>query len=310
MRRGDEIGMKGIIFDIQHFSVHDGPGIRTTVFLKGCQIRCLWCHNPEGLSLRPHELSFVAAKCIGCGRCAQLCPQHAHLLNDQCHEIDRTRCVRCGVCAEACPAKALSMAGREAEAQEVIAEVLKDRAFYAGKGGMTISGGEPMMQREFVRELVNLAKENGIHVALETNLCYDYHLLDGIRDQIDLFLTDWKESDSEKHREYTGVSNEQVLKNLRRLHDEGHAVLLRCPIIPGYNNREDHFARIAELTQELDRLIGAEVLPYHNLGVSKVGRFGLKGEFKTISLEAPDPETVRLWCTQIRERGGRLINED
>ena len=302
--------MKGVIFDIQHFSVHDGPGIRSTVFLKGCQIRCLWCHNPEGLSLRPHELSFVPTKCIGCGLCAQVCPVQAHVLTENTHTIEREKCLRCGKCTQVCPTKALVFCGREEEAEDVIAEVVKDRSFYRDNGGLTISGGEPMMQRDFVRELLRLAKENGLNTALETNLCYDYSWLDGIRQNVDLFLADWKESDPEKHREYTGVSNEQVLSNLRALHADGAHLLLRCPIIPGVNDRKDHLRMIAELTKEFINFEGAELLPYHNLGVSKMERFGLKNEFDSVSLKAPSQDTVKQWTDYVRSLGGRLINED
>lgn len=301
--------MKGTIFDIQHFSVHDGPGIRTTVFLKGCQIRCLWCHNPEGLSLRAHELSFVANKCILCGECERVCRENAHVLNENGHEIRRERCIRCGKCAQACPTKAIQLCGREIEAREIIEEAEKDRAFYRENGGLTISGGEPMMQREFVRELVQLANQAEIKVALETNLCYDFSWLEDIYRGVDLFLTDWKESDPERHRQYTGVSNAQVKENLFQLHDRGARVLIRCPIIPSYNDREDHFRMIAKLTQDLPNFEGAELLPYHNLGVSKIARFGLTNEFDAISLEAPSADTVKQWVDYVREQGGRVINE-
>lgn len=302
--------MKGTIFDIQHFSVHDGPGIRTTVFLKGCQIRCLWCHNPEGLSLRPHELSFLPSKCFFCGQCASICPNDAHILGENSHKIRRELCVRCGKCATVCPTHAISYCGREIESTEVIREALKDRAYYLESGGLTISGGEPMMQRDFVRDLIQQAHAQNIRVALETNLCYDYRWLDGIREHVDLFLADWKESNPELHQRYTGISNIQVRENLYRLHNDGSQLLLRCPIIPGYNDRKDHFETIAKLTLDLPRFMGAELLPYHNLGVSKVDRFGLRNEFESISLESPEPKTVKQWIDYVRSLGGRLENED
>lgn len=202
------------------------------------------------------------------------------------------------------------MCGRVAEATDVIAEVLKDRAYYRDNGGFTISGGEPMMQREFVKELLQLAKAENLNTALETNLHYDCAQLDGIRENVDLFLADWKETDPEKHRMFTGVRNERILENFRRLHNDGAKVLIRCPIIPSYNDREDHFRKIAQLTQEFPNFVGAELLPYHNLGVSKIARFGLKDEFDAINVEPPAPETVKQWVDFVRSLGGRLINED
>lgn len=174
---------------------------------------------------------------------------------------------------------------------------------------MTLSGGEAMLQPEFVQALLELANASDIHTALETNLHYSFSLLDGVRDHIDLFLVDWKESDPELHRQYTGVDNHKILENLRALHDTGAAILLRCPIIPGCNDREDHFARIAELTAELPRLIGAELLPYHSLGVSKNARFGLDNLIPPFSAETPADDDVRRWVEFARSRGGRIINE-
>ncbi|MCL2319209.1 MAG: glycyl-radical enzyme activating protein, partial [Treponema sp.] len=174
--------MKGTIFDVQHFSVHDGPGIRCTVFLKGCHLRCPWCHNPEGILIRPRELSFVPASCIGCGKCFSVCTHNVHVMKNNMHVLEREKCERCGECTLDCPTKALSLCGREAEAEEVIAEVLRDKAFYQAAGGLTISGGEPMMQRAFAEELARLGKEAGLNVALETTLCYPYEWLDAIKE--------------------------------------------------------------------------------------------------------------------------------
>jgi len=225
------------------------------------------------------------------------------------HCLDRENCTRCGECTQDCPTKALSLCGREAEAAEVIEEVLRDKAFYRSNGGLTISGGEPMMQRAFAEELARLGKQAGLHVALETNLCYPYEWLNEIKNNVDLFLADWKETDTSKHKEFTGLGNEDILRNISRLHDEGFAILLRCPIIPGYNDRKDHFDRIAEMTITMPKLLGAEILSYHNLGVSKNDRFGLAGEIKTIRLEQADAGTVDAWIKYIRDQGGRLVNE-
>jgi pyruvate formate lyase activating enzyme len=225
------------------------------------------------------------------------------------HTIDREKCVRCGACVPECPSKALSLCGREVEAAEVIEEVVHDKAYYREDGGMTISGGEPLMQREFTRDLVSLAKKEYIKVALETNLCYNFSWLDGIKEKVDLFLVDWKETDSGKHHEFTNVHNDELFSNIKRLHDEGFSLLLRCPIIPGYNDREEHFDKIAEMTKSLPNLLGAEILPYHDLGVSKNDRFGLTEEIKSISLKAPEPSVVDGWIQYILDCGGRLVNE-
>jgi len=231
-----------------------------------------------------------------------------HTINGE-HIIDRTHCIRCGECTKNCPTGALSLCGREIEAAEVIEEAIRDAAYYRDDGGMTISGGEPLMQREFSSDLARLGKEAGLHIALETNLCYPWHWLDGIKEHVDLFLADFKETDTHKHREYTGSGNEEMIRNLSHLYDENFSVLLRCPIIPGYNDREDHFKKIAELTRVMPKLLGAEILPYHNLGVSKNERFGLRGEIEMIKAEQPGTETVKGWVNFIRDEGGRLVNE-
>ena len=303
--------MRGNIFEIQHFSVHDGPGIRTTIFLKGCQLRCLWCHNPESIQERPGELAYVDSKCVGCGTCFAVCPEHCHHMEAGRHVIDRYSCTFCGKCAHLCAGKALSLYGeRGVSADAVMREVMTDKRYYEESGGgITLSGGEPMMQAGFVRELAAMAKNKGIHVAMETNACYNYRLLDGIKDKVDLFLIDWKVTDSKKHEKYTGAPNKKIYENIRRLHDEGRKILLRCPIIPGYNDTEDHFEKIAQMTRELEGLIGAELLPYHNLGVGKIEKFGLEGQIDYIIAQKPSKETLNRWIDICTAHGGRIINE-
>lgn len=304
----DKLG--GNVFEIQHFSVDDGPGIRTVVFLKGCQMRCLWCHNPESLDFRKSEFSFVKEKCVQCGICFQVCPNGCHTVQDGVHQIDRDRCAFCGKCVSLCAGKALSICGRYIEnASEILDEVERDRAFYTESGGgMTLSGGEPMMQPDFVSDLVRGAKARGINVAMETNGCYEYSRLDGIREFVDTFLVDWKVTDDALHRQYTGLSNQKVLQTIHRLHDDGYRVLVRCPIIPGYNDKESHFKRIAEMTVEMPGLIGAELMPYHSLGVGKIRRFGLENRLEYIVSTPPSKETIRSWIEICRSYGGRIIN--
>ena len=304
-------GKVGHIFDIQHFSVHDGPGIRCNVFLKGCHLRCLWCHNPEGILLRPLELSFVPSRCIGCGYCFKACPNGCHKMVDGEHVLDWDSCTRCGECAKECFTKALTTVGRDATAEEVIEEVMRDEMFYESSGGgITMSGGDPMLQRDFVKTVLAMAKERKVHTALETTVAYDYSWLDGIKENVDLFLIDFKVSDPEKHKEYIGIDNAIILENIDKLAKDGRNVLIRCPIIPGYNDDEEHFKAIAEITKKYPQFMGAEILPYHKLGVSKIGRFGLEKEIAHIECETPEKETEQLWIDTVRSFGGRVINED
>lgn len=285
---------RGLLFDLQKFSVHDGPGIRTTVFLKGCPLRCAWCHNPES-QLPVPELSFIPAKCIGCGACLSACPRQAHQFRDGAHVLLRERCDRCGRCAARCPSQALETLGRETTVGEVLAEVLKDRAFYeASGGGLTLSGGEPLLQPEFTGALLAAAKEAGLHCCVETCGFADFARLDRIRPHVDLFLYDLKETDPERHRAFTGAPLEPILENLRRLHAAGARILLRLPVVPTLNARPGHFAAVRRLAGELPGLVGVEVMPYHRFGLGKRDRLGLPPD-PLEALEEPSPETVRDW---------------
>ena len=279
-----------IVFDIQKFSIHDGPGIRTTVFLKGCPLHCLWCHNPESRSPRP-ELFFNPEKCLSCGACVEACPRQAHRIPpERGHLLDRSRCTVCGTCAALCPASALELCGKSMRLSEVLSEVRKDRAFYENSdGGMTLSGGEPMMQFEFVRALCEAAKRApGIpNIAMEScGFAPEEHFRE-ILSWIDLFLFDIKTLDPEKHRRYTGVPLEPILRTLRFLDDSGAAISLRCPLIPGLNDSEKALTRIAELANTLRRVRSIDLEPYHPLGEAKARRLGKEPEF-TAPFTLPD----------------------
>jgi len=299
----------GRIFDVQRFSIHDGPGIRTTVFLKGCPLRCIWCHNPEGMS--PGSLlSFLPDRCIGCGYCMRACRNGAHRMDPQKgHVIDRDRCVVCGLCAEECYSGALELVGRDATVQEVLDEVLRDRAFYeTSGGGMTLSGGEPLMQIDFSAVLLAAARDEGLHCAVETCGHVDFARFERVLSCVDLFLYDVKETDEQRHVDYTGVSNERILRNLKDLHDRGAAILIRLPIIPGLNDREEHFRAIADLARTMPNLEGVEIMPYHRLGVGKRERFGL-GPDRLTDVAAPDQETVAGYVSFLRDLGVKVRNE-
>ncbi len=302
---------KGNVFEIQHFSIDDGPGIRTTVFLRGCQMRCLWCHNPESLESGRGILSFAASRCVDCGFCFSVCPEKCHSLEGGRHRIDREKCTGCGRCTRLCAGRALTLYGEHPlSVEEVMAEVVKDRLYYEESGGgLTISGGEPMMQPSFVGALASAAAHCGIGVALETNAGYGYALLESLKDMVDLYLVDWKVTDEALHRKYTGHSNRLVEENIRRLHQDGRKIILRCPIIPGYNDTEEHFQKIAAFTRELPDLVGAQLMPYHSLGTGKTERFGLKGQVPCITAQPPSTETLNAWVRLCQSFGGRMLNE-
>lgn len=265
--------VKGRLFDIQRFSVHDGPGIRTSVFLKGCPLRCLWCHNPEGISTKP-VISYDARKCAACGACARACPERHSVQNGQ-HVYNRAGCNGCGACAEACLFEALELAGREATVDEVMDTVRRDLPFYRGVGGLTITGGEPTLQADFATALAAAAQAEGISVCVETCGYSPGHALLALAAYTDLFLFDIKETDAVRHKAYTGVDPAPIISNLRALDAAGHAVMLRCPMIPGFNDRPEHMEGIAAIANTLSNVRGIELMPYHPLGKGKAERFGL-----------------------------------
>ena len=290
----------GTIFNIQKFSVNDGPGIRTTVFMKGCPLRCIWCHNPESNAIR-QELFYDAKKCILCGKCATICPKGCHLFEDGKHIFDRTNCILCGKCAENCMPGALETVGYLQTVDEVLKEVMKDQIFYeTSGGGMTLSGGEPMYQAEFTYELLKSAKEKGLHICMETCGYANEDNFRKIADLVDIFLYDYKETDPEKHLEYTGVTNELILKNLHMLDELGAKTILRCPIIPTLNDREDHFAGIARTANSLKNILEINVEPYHPLGSGKSSMLGKNYALENLTF--PENETVQYWMDQIQSQ--------
>lgn len=291
--------MTGCVFSIQHFCVDDGPGIRSCVYLKGCNLRCAWCHNPESLSPRP-EISYNAQLCRSCGRCARLC--HGHRMERGVHVFHREACDCGGRAADACPSGALKRVGREMTVEAVLDDVARDQRFFAHSGGgMTVTGGEPTMQPEFLQELLHQAHQRGIHCCLETNGTAPWALYEALLPDTGVFLMDYKLTDPQQYLEMVGAGRERMLENLKNLCEAGAQVVLRCPIIPGVNDTQAHFAAIAALTRRLP-LLGFELMPYHKLGVSKSARLGA---IPQTEYPVPETETVQYWNEQIRSMGGR-----
>lgn len=290
--------LKHYVFNIQRFSVNDGPGIRTTVFLKGCMLNCLWCHNPESKSPKP-QLMFHESKCIGCGNCLKVCPKGLHTMGETgAHLIDRGACEACGTCAADC-AGALEIVGKEMTVEEILEEVRKDELFYVNSGGgMTVSGGDPLMCPEFTLELLKAAKACGLHTCMETSGHAKWQDIEKLMPYVDLFLWDVKETDPVRHKEYTGVTNERILSNLRRLNGAGAEIVLRCPLIPGLNDREEHLKAIAGLAEELSGVQRVDVEPYHPLGKSKCEDLGK--EYALGDLSFTEEDVVSFWIGTIQ----------
>jgi len=291
----------GIVFNIQRFSIHDGPGIRTTVFLKGCPLHCFWCHNPEGLKLKP-EVQFFPQKCILCGECVTICQHDAHVINSDGHTYDRSRCIRCGECIEACCAEAVQFAGKEMTVKAVVDEVLRDRAFYeTSGGGITLSGGEPLLQPEFSRAILESCKAQGVHTAIETSANCSWELLEVTLPVVDLVMMDIKHLDSDKHRAATGVPNQRILANAQRLAATGIPLIFRIPVIPTVNDTLEEITAIAGFIASLNNhtpgggeahQIALELLPFHRLAGDKYASLGF--DYRARDLQTPTKEHMSL----------------
>lgn len=265
---------EAMIFNIQSFSLHDGPGIRTTIFFKGCPLKCLWCHNPESHKAAP-ELLFYKERCTGCGICVQACPRGAVVIKDGKSVNDRTKCAACGVCVKVCPSGAREISGKKISAGELMEVVEKDRMFYESSGGgVTLSGGEPLIYGEFAREFMERCHKAGIHTAVETSGYTDEENLRRTLALADLVLFDIKAMDENLHRKLTGVSNEKILKNARILcHNMKKKMVIRIPVVPGCNDGKDNIEKTARFIKEkLDLSVPVHLLPYHNFGTAKEER--------------------------------------
>jgi pyruvate formate lyase activating enzyme len=285
------LDLKGLIFDIQHFSIQDGPGIRTTVFFKGCPLHCLWCHNPESISFHP-EIAFYKEFCIDCRHCLEVCPNGCHRIINGERVIRRDLCKGCGLCMEACCSRALVLKGRKYTVNDVLGEVEQDRPFYERSGGgVTLSGGEPLAQAQFCRELLKGLKRRGIHTVVDTSGYVPWKVLEGILKWTDLFLYDIKCYDTQLHRRLTGVDNIKIKSNLKRLSMRGAPLVARIPVIPGCNDQPAEMKRIAELIGKLKNATTVHILPYHQFAEQKYGRIGM--EYGLKGLTPPSPNHLR-----------------
>ena len=265
--------MKLEVTDIQRGCTHDGPGLRTTVFLKGCPLHCRWCHNPE-TQRREKETYYRPDKCIGCFGCVAVCPTHSHQALDGLHLYDPAECIRCMACSDACPAGAMEAVSKTMELEDVVNEVLADRVFYRNRGGLTVSGGEPTVQRESLIALLDAVKAEGIHTCLETCGYFPESLAPVLAERVDLFLFDVKDTDDARHLENTGVDPNRILYNLQLLDRSGAETVLRCILIPEVNLLDSHAYALAELYHSLAHCRHAELLPYHPYGLSKSEQLG------------------------------------
>jgi len=295
------LDIKGRILNIQHFCTDDGPGIRTTVFFKGCPLKCTWCHNPETHSAES-EIFFREDRCTLCGMCMQVCPQKAHTLTPEGgHVYERSACVKCTRCAEECAFGALETAGSTMAVRDVLADVLTDRVFYeTSGGGVTLSGGEPTAQPKFALALLKAFKNEGLHTAIETCAWCKAETLADLAAYTDLFLVDWKLYDEALHKKYTGVSNALIRQNIDLLCKSGKSVILRCPLIPEINTVPAHYESIAQLANAHPAIAEIHLEPYHPMGYGKSLALGKTAAYANESFfEAGDAEHIREYIAKL-----------
>ena len=294
--------MKGRIFEIKRFAVHDGDGIRTTVFFKGCPLKCVWCHNPEGISLQA-QLAYFAHKCIHCGECVSACPTSAHAMEEGMHVFYRERCIACGNCAAACLGDALAFYGKEYTVEELLPLLLKDKDFYQNSGGgVTLSGGECLLQADFCEALLKALKAQGIHTAVDTCGMVPKSALEKVLPYADVFLYDVKALSADTHIRCTGQSNAQILENLAYLDKCGAKVEIRIPLVPDFNERE--LEGVGVFLSGLKNVTKVRLLSYHNLAGSKYEALGMKN---TLPNRVPTQNETTMYENTLKKSGLKVV---
>ena len=293
-----------LIFDIKRYSVNDGPGIRTTIFLKGCPLRCVWCHNPEGLEPKPQRM-YTKSKCIGCQSCVEVCPQQVLTLTPEGIVADESKCVLCQQCADVCPSLAMKFGGKEWKMEELMAVIEKERKVMEDSGGgVTICGGEPLMHHQYTIKLLQELKKRRFHRAVDTTLFSNATIIKEVAANCELFLVDLKLMDSERHRFYTGVPNEIILANIRMIAEMGCDFFIRIPLIEGVNADEQNIDESARFLASIpwNRKV-VNLLPYHDIGKGKHEKLGTKYNPDSIQMAAPSQETQQRCIAQFKHYG-------
>lgn len=291
----------GRIFNIQHFCIHDGPGIREMVFFKGCPLHCPWCANPESQS-KKKQLLYREKRCIHCGYCIAACPSGAIALKEEGILIDRERCEGCFQCVKNCCTEAITCVGEDITPQKLAARIQKQRYGWRGSDGVTLSGGEPLMQPEFAVELLKLLKEDGVNTAVETSAYADYPVFRAVASLCDTVFCDVKLMDDKKHKKYTGVGNQRILCNIRRFSQEypDKRLIIRTPLLPGINDGEDNLEQTVGFINTLHHVSDFELLPYHPFGTAKYVQLGM--EYQLPGIPEGDKEAVKLLNDRLRRR--------
>lgn len=291
------------IINIQKYSIHDGPGIRTTVFFKGCPLNCWWCHNPESQNPIP-EIMFFNERCSGCGSCLKRCPQKAVEFVNGFPVIDEIKCTLCGKCSDFCPSNVRELVGKNISVKNLMKEIIKDEVFYEeSNGGVTFSGGEPLMYADYLNNVLMICKDKNIHTTIDTSGYAPWDQFEKIIENVDLILFDIKHMNNQKHLEYTGVSNHIILENLKKLSQRGSNIFIRMPIIVGINDDDENINKAVDFLSNLN-IIQVNLLPYHKMGMDKYRRLNMK--YKLSGLETPTEESMNKIADKFKKAGMKI----